>query len=101
MEAAELLMAYINEHFVDPPSTWNEHLFEELVYSRWAADQILYLLMDRPFEPPESVVECFLLKMALYSWSCKSEKQARIYSIAEDTAEEILHLFADPSKFTY
>lgn len=99
MEAAEKLMAYIDEHFIEPHSTWNEEIFEELVYSRWAAEQILQLLMDRPFESPEVVVECFLLKMVLYSWSSKSEKQARIYSIAEDAAEEILYLFQDPSKF--
>ena len=93
MWPAEKLMVYIDEHFIEPCNTWHKQLFEELSYSRWAAFEILQSLMDHPFDPPDEVVERFMLKMALYSWSSKDEKKQRIFSIAEDTAEEILYLF--------
>ena len=86
-------MAYIDEHFIEPCNTWHAGLFEEMSYGRWAAFEILKLLMDHPHDPPDEVVESFMLKMALYSWSSKSEKRQRIFSIAEDAAEEILWLF--------
>ena len=93
-EAAEKLMAYIEECYCEPPSTWCSGLFEEMTYSRWAALEIVELLMDRPLDPPEDVVSDFLLRVALYSQVAKTPIQQRVFSIAEDTAEDILQFFS-------
>ena len=92
-DAAEKLMRYIDEYYVEPPLFWHKELFEEMSYSRWAAFEILRLIMDNPFEPPDEVVEKFLLKVALYAQVAKEPIQQRIFSIAEDTAEDILAMF--------
>lgn len=94
-------MQYIRENLVEPPRFRSERLFEEMSYARWAAFEIVHALMDRPFDPPDEVVEAFLLKMALYYSTAKHEHHRKIFSIAEDAAEEILCLFRDPSEFTY
>ena len=92
-EAAQKLMAYIEDYYCQPPFVWHERLFEEMSYSRWAALEIVERLMDRPLDPPEVVVEDFLLRVMLYSQVAKTPTQQRIFSIAEDTAEDILQFF--------
>ena len=93
-EAAEKLLAYIDEYYCEPPFVWHTQLFEEMTYSRWAAFEILGRILDRPFDPPEDVVSDFLLRVALYSQVVKTPTQQRIFSIAEDTAEDILQFFS-------
>lgn len=95
-EAVEKLMAYINDYYCEPPHMWHVGLFEEMTYSRWAALEIANRLMDRPLDPPEDVVSDFLLRVALYSQVAKTPDQQRIFSIAEDTAEDILQFFSQP-----
>lgn len=89
-------MTYINEYYCPPPFTWHEQLFEEMTYSRWAAGEILDRIMDRPIDPPEDVVSDFLLRVSLYSQVAKTPAQQRIFSIAEDTAEDILQFISQP-----
>lgn len=89
-------MAYINDYYCEPPFCWHEQLFEEMSYSRWAAFEIVDRLLDRPLDPPEVVVEDFLLRVALYSQVVKTPTQRRMFSIAEDTAEDILQFFSQP-----
>ena len=92
-EAAQKLLRYIDEYYCPPPFVWHERLFEEMSYSRWAAFEIVERLMDRPLDPPEDVVEDFLLRVALYSQVAKTPAQQCMFSIAEDTAEDILQFF--------
>ena len=89
-------MAYIHDYYPEPPFTWHAGLFEEMTYSRWAALEILNKIMDRPLDPPEDVVMDFLLRVALYSQVTGTPIQQRIFSIAEDTAEDILSFFSQP-----
>lgn len=95
-EAAQKLLAYIEDYYCAPPFAWHKQLFEEMTYSRWAALEIVERLMDHPLDPPETVVEDFLLRVALYSQVAKTPTQQRIFSIAEDTAEDILLFFSQP-----
>lgn len=89
-------MAYIEDYYCEPPFFWHERLFEEMSYSRWAALEIVGRLMDRPLDPPEDVVGDFLLWVSLYSQVVKTPIQQRMFSIAEDTAEDILQFFSQP-----
>lgn len=87
-------MAYIEDYYPEPPFNWYTELFEEMTYSRWAALEIVEQLMDHPLDPPEDVVGNFLLKVALYSQVVGTPVQQRIFSIAEDTAEDVLQFFS-------
>lgn len=93
-DAAQKLMIYINEYFIEPHHRFPTKLFEEMSYSRWAAFEIVNALLDHPTDPPVEVVENFLLKMALYAQVSESEDKRRIFSIAEDAAEDILCIFS-------
>jgi hypothetical protein len=86
-------MGYINEYFIEPDGRFPKRLFEEMSYARWAAFEIVELLMDRPYDSPDEVVGDFLLRMALYSQTANTPEKKRIFSIGENVAEEILSLF--------
>ena len=83
----------MDEYLVSPGNNWSDKHFEEASYSRWAAEEIVQLLLDRPLDSPDEVIFSFILKMALYAQVAKTYKKRRIFSISEDTAEDILHLF--------
>jgi len=72
--------------------SWPKHWFDQRAYSRWAANEILGLMMDRPFESPVAVIEEFMIKMDYFSWVAKDSEAHRIFSIAADTAEDLLEL---------
>lgn len=61
--------------------------FKQRSYSRWTADEILKSLYDNHFIPPLVVVEKFRDKMKHYS------QFNIIFSIAYDTAQDIIELF--------
>lgn len=91
---ATLTMEYIDEHLFEPTRTWPKHLFEERTYARWAAYEIVRRFMDHPFDPPDLIVESFMLEMINYSRISTNPEAARIFEIAQDTAEDILCLLS-------
>lgn len=83
---------YMDEALFEPQPNWPLYHFEERSYSRWAATEIITALMDRPLDPPDIVVEEFLLKVTLMASITEDSKKRHIFSVAKEIAEDILHL---------
>ena len=88
------IMSYIENNLFEPGYLWDKHVFKERSYSRWAAYEILEQLMDNPFSSPDTIIEEFIIKTALYSCVNEDSEASRIFIIARDTAEEILELIS-------
>lgn len=87
-----LIIAYMEECLFEPKACWPKYWFEQRVYSRWAASEILELIMDHPLTPPDEVVYGFVLKMVIYSEATESKEKRFIFSTAMDTAVDVLNL---------
>jgi len=88
--AAMAIMRYIEEYLFEPKASWCKHEFEKRSYSWWAANEILEGVMDHPMSPADTIIEEFIFKMSLYSCVAEDSKVSFIFSIAQDTAEDIL-----------
>ena len=71
-------------------SYWKKELFAQQSYAIWAAKEIYLLLCENETYPPECVVEEFANKMDNYA--CKRKETSFMFSIARDTAIDILDL---------
>lgn len=89
--AISIIRKYIRTHNYNPKSNIRKDCFEQVSYSSWAANQLLLEVMARPLTPPDTIIEEFAWRMDYYS--CINVKTSRIFSIAKDTAEDILYLF--------
>ena len=92
-EALLAIQRYIDEYLFEPPIYWSKRDFSKQVYSRWAAFELMERIMDRPFDQPDMIIEHFLIEMVMYAHMEEKPKKRRIFLIAKDTAEDILHLF--------
>ena len=92
-QAISLVQECLNENLFEPSYFWPDQSFEERSYSRWAACEIWERLLDRPREDPDLIVANFMFEMALFANSTDDSTKKRIFSIARDTAEDILTLF--------
>ena len=90
--AVRKVMDYIDNVLIEPDRHWQPHLFETWSYSRWAATEILHLLMDRPYEFPEDVIASFALKMQMYAAEANQKDRSK-FQTAADVAEEILEFY--------
>lgn len=89
-EAIFKIQNYLNNVLFEPSLNWPKDEFRKRCYSRWAVNEIITRIMDRPFDPPDQVVEIFLLEMIIYS--TRENKSDDVFTIASNTAEEILGL---------
>ena len=92
-KAARLIVECLDENLFEPQKDWPIDVFEERSYARWAAMEIWQMLMDRPHEEADAIIEEFMLKMAIYSECVEDARKRRIFRIAKNTAEDILTLF--------
>ena len=91
--AISIVMDYLETDLAIRQGLWPAEEFEELSCSRWAAYEILNLLMDHPEKQPMNVIENFYMKMLIFSKFTKSLKQGTLFSCAAETANQILLLF--------
>lgn len=91
--AIQKIMECLEENLFEPNRQWPQTVFEERSYARWAAFEIWQRLMDRPHDLPDDIIEEFALKTQALSAVTDDPVKARIFSIASDTAEDILTLF--------
>lgn len=75
------------------PSNASDYTFEELSYARWAAYEISELLMNRPHDSPDLIIEEFMLKMTVFEASEDDSRRKRIFAVARETAEDMLTIF--------
>lgn len=90
--AAQKIMNYINRYLFEPQCDWDEQMFKERSYSRWAAFYILEQLMTNPFVAPDDIIEEFIIKWTLFSCVNEDTEANRVFTIASDTIEELLKL---------
>lgn len=87
------VMQYINEHLFEPRINWSKVEFRRRTYSRWAAYEIIELLMNHPFDDSELVVEDFILKMFYCLHVAEgNNKSDFVFLSAIEVAEDILFL---------
>lgn len=92
-EAIVAIREYMDEHLFEPQISWSKQLFMERSYERWTAIELLQLIMDRPFDPPDMVIENFIFEMASYSQIEELSTGHSMFAVAARTAEDILYLF--------
>lgn len=91
MDAAELVVRYIQASLQPPQITWGRREFDQRIYERWAADEILTLLLDRGEKDPVELIEGYFLSLMAATATCVDNKSL-IFSSAIHTTEKILKL---------
>lgn len=84
------LLECLEENLVEPNYFWPQDMFEEQSYARWAVYEIINMLMDRPFQEAQDVVEDFILRMCWLKSTTEVDQKIRLYEIAIETAKDIL-----------
>lgn len=91
--AAYMIIECLEENLFEPNQQWPDNSFEERSYARWAAYELAERIMDRPHEEPDDILHDFMVRMYFLSELTDDPKKKRIFSIAAETAEDILTLF--------
>ncbi len=82
--------------YADPPHlNWPQDKIEHDIFSKWATEEILNLVWDHPYTPASVTIEEFALKMKAYAANAVTGAQRRIFSIAAETAYELLDWIAE------
>ena len=90
-ERAILFLMSVLKGFEDPPrSDWPQHEAEEVTFSRWALEELLQQVWDHPWTLASETVERFASKLEIYSETCNTDAQSRIFKIAAETIWEFL-----------
>lgn len=84
---------YFEENLFEPDKNWPKDAFEERSYARWAAMELWGRLLDHPYEQADDIIFEFILDMIHLESYTSNPKRVRIFSIARETAEDILTLF--------
>lgn len=84
----QTILDYVYDKLVDVSPFWPREEFEERAYSRWAAIEILNLIMDHPQQSVFQTIDAFYIKMCHYARIGRST----MFQIAAETAEEITRL---------
>ena len=91
--AAYTIAESLEDNLFEPNKDWPETIFKDRSYARWAAMELANKLMDRPYESPDLIIEEFMFKMKMFSIATDDPEKSRIFTIAKETAEDILTLF--------
>lgn len=91
-EAIQKIMNYEKEFLFEPGSHWPKQNIQQQAYERWAVEEILLAIMDHPFADPEIIIEGFIIKMEYLLHISEDTTANSIFTIAENTAENILGL---------
>ena len=92
--AVAVISDYIEDALFEPAKNWPDTWFIQRSYERWAAGEILTRVSDNPTTSAVSIIESFMIQMLIFSSKAKDTKGPNIFTIAKETAEDILLLFA-------
>lgn len=90
---AAIIINYIEDALFEPAKNWPDPWFTQRSYERWAAGEILTRVLDDPVTPAIQTIESFMVQMLIFSFKAKDTKGPNIFTIAKETAEDILLLF--------
>lgn len=88
------IIAYENECLFEPKNSWPEYLFLKRSYERWAADEIIFRIMESPWVSACVVIEGFISKMEYFLCGTNNAAAQFIFTVAQNTAEEILSIIS-------
>lgn len=88
------IIAYENECLFEPKNSWPEYLFLKRSYERWAADEIIFQIMECPRVSAGVVIEEFISKMECFLCMTNNSSAHFIFTVAQNTAEEILSIIS-------
>lgn len=88
--AIRFVIEYIDMCLPEPQISWPDYIFNYRANERWAANEILDRLYSFPMDPPDMVVEGFLIEMLLASRVSQNEQNQKRFEIAKEVAEDIL-----------
>ncbi len=89
-EVIQKILNYRNNICSKPDPNLSEVDIRENAYELWAIDEILCSLWNHPFTDAETVIENFVITMQYFLHISESETASSIFTIAENTAEDIL-----------
>lgn len=89
---ASVILNYMDENLFEPRLSWPKTEFSKRTYSRWAANEILCLIMENPFHSVTDIIDGFIFKMLYFSYMVKDEENGSKFLIAIEVAEDILFL---------
>lgn len=69
---------------------WPDSKKEQIIFSRWALEEILELVWDHPWILASETIEAFALKLEIWSATAATEGQKRIFAVAAETAWKFL-----------
>lgn len=71
-----------------PGVPWDKD-FEERSYIRWACEELIHDIMDRPCASVETTIDTFWFRMLQYFHFATSPKMSKVFRVAMDTADTI------------
>lgn len=90
----DLAIEIIRKYIVDLENRaylWQKPSFKQNSYAKWAANELLECIRNRPTTSVIVTIEDFIRRMDRYS--CMNLKNSYMFSVAHDTAEDILDIF--------
>lgn len=102
--ATSIIQEYIDEYLFEPEYNWPEEEFYTRCYERWAGNELLERMTNesmrfpefisaKPLKTPYRVIEEFIDEMDYQAQSTDNKDRHVIFSIARDTAIDIILLF--------
>lgn len=87
-----MILEYIEEHLPELENTFDKDKFKDRSYSRWVAYEIVQRLSDFPFDPPEVIIENFIIELLGYSHTCTNDQADEMFKTMISAADDILCL---------
>ncbi len=88
-EAVKKLLKYMDTYLTVPNLKMPKHEFEERIYSRWTANEILDLLISHPNDDVDTLIFLFIVQTEHFIHIAKDIVSASIFLTAKNTALKI------------
>lgn len=92
-DAIEMIRQYKDEYLFAPRANWPKYWFNERVYARWAAEEIMCRIGQNPKLPPQKIIKHFIKQMDEFALLAEKHEKDYIFITARDEAKNILTLF--------
>ena len=91
---AEILIKEFRDEYLFPPKrTWPKREFYRRSYERWAANEILRRIKEKPNTSPVNIIQGFMEELDVFDDISDNWTSARIFRTAREIASDILKLF--------
>ncbi len=92
-DAIETIRQYKDRYLFLPKANWPEYWFNDRVYARWAAEEIMRRIRQNPKLSPKKIITHFIEQMDEFALLAEKHEKDYIFVIARDEAKNILTLF--------